>query len=159
MWQYVVVTGSTWRLLEILPRKISTFYCRVSYVTETRIPSLVLRNTWHYVIIRHQKFWFSKFVLRCSYEAALRKGWPWHNQCKVAWCPAPPRHLMRPYARKVDSFHQKCIHIYYWSVSTQSKTLYFIVMCFSYIWNKKVILGSKHNLEHNMIILGEKKIF
>ena len=70
---YGAVTGSTWRLLEILPRKISTFYCRVSYVTVTR-PSLVLRNTWHYVIIQRQQFWFPKFVLRCSYEAALRKG-------------------------------------------------------------------------------------
>ena len=71
---YGALTGSTWRLLEILPRKISTFYCRVSYVTVARIPSLVLRNTWHYVIIRRRKFWFPKFVLRCSYEAALRKG-------------------------------------------------------------------------------------
>ena len=53
---YGALTGSTWRLLEILPRKISTFYCRVSYVMVTRIPSLVLRNTWHYVIIRRQKF-------------------------------------------------------------------------------------------------------
>ena len=34
----------------------------------------MLRNTWHYVIIRRRKFWFPKFVLRCSYEAALRKG-------------------------------------------------------------------------------------
>ena len=75
-WQNVVVTRSTcmWRLLEIMPRKMSTFYCRVSYVTVTRIPSLVLRNTWHYMIIRRQKFGFPKFVLRCSYEAALRKG-------------------------------------------------------------------------------------
>ena len=40
----------------------------------TRIPSLVLRNTWHYLIIRRRKFWFPKFVLRCSYEPALRKG-------------------------------------------------------------------------------------
>ena len=71
---YVVVTGSMWRLLEILPHKISTFYCRVSYVALTRITSLVLRNTWHYVIIRHQKFRFPKFVLRGSYEAALHKG-------------------------------------------------------------------------------------
>ena len=45
---YGALTGSTWRLLEILPRKIITFYCRVSYVTVTRIPSLKLRNTWHY---------------------------------------------------------------------------------------------------------------
>ena len=50
------LTGSTWRLLEtgekfqnmfkILPRKISHFYRRVSDVAVTRIPSLVLRNTW-----------------------------------------------------------------------------------------------------------------
>ena len=45
-----------------------------TYVAVTRIPSLVLRNTWHYVIIRCQNFLFPKFVLRCSYEAALRKG-------------------------------------------------------------------------------------
>ena len=71
---YEALTGSTWRLLEILSLKISTFYCRVSYVAVTRIPSLVLRNTWHYVIIRRRKFRFPKFVLRCSYEVALRKG-------------------------------------------------------------------------------------
>ena len=71
---YGALTWSTWRLLEILPRKISTFYCRVSYVTVTRITSLVLCNMWHYVIIQGRKFWFPKFVLRCSYEAALRKG-------------------------------------------------------------------------------------
>ena len=72
---YEALTGSTWCLLEILPRKISTFYCRVStWGRVTRIPSLVLHNTWHYVIIRRQKYWFPKFVLRCSYEAALRKG-------------------------------------------------------------------------------------
>ena len=53
---YGALTGSTRRLLEILPRKISTFNSRVSYVTVTRIPSLVLRNTWHYVIIRRRKF-------------------------------------------------------------------------------------------------------
>ena len=73
---YGGLTGSTWRLLEILPRKICTFYCRhgrVSYVAVTRIPSLVLRSTWHYVIIWRRKFLFPKFVLRCSYEAALRK--------------------------------------------------------------------------------------
>ena len=39
-----------------------------------RIHSLVLRNTWHYVIIRLQKFWFPKFVFCYSNEAALRKG-------------------------------------------------------------------------------------
>ena len=72
MWQYVVVTGSTWRLL---PRKISPIYCHVSYVAEvTRIPLLVLRNMWHYVIIRYSYGELPKFVLRCSYEAALRKG-------------------------------------------------------------------------------------
>ena len=71
---YGALAGSTWRLLEILPCEISTFYCHVSCVMVTRIPSLVLRNTWHYVIIRRQKCWFPKFVLRCSYEAALRKG-------------------------------------------------------------------------------------
>ena len=67
-------TGSTWRLL---PRKISPIYCRVSYVmyvAVTRIASLVLRNTWHYVIIRYSYGELPKFVLRCSYEAALRKG-------------------------------------------------------------------------------------
>ena len=40
----------------------------------TRIPSLVLRNTWHYVIIRYSYGELPKFVLPCSYEAALRKG-------------------------------------------------------------------------------------
>ena len=60
-WQYVVVTGPTrglrdafwkvernFKMFKILSRKISPFYCRVSYVAVTRIPSLVLRNTWHY---------------------------------------------------------------------------------------------------------------
>ena len=67
---YGALTGSMWHL----PCKISPIYCRVSYVAVARIPSLVLRNTWHYVIIRRRKFWFPKFVLRCSYEAALRNG-------------------------------------------------------------------------------------
>ena len=38
---YGALTGATWRLLEILPRKISTFYCRVSYVAVTRKDPLV----------------------------------------------------------------------------------------------------------------------
>ena len=46
----------------------------VSYVAVTMIPSLVLRNTWHYVKIRYSYGELPKFVLRCSYEAALRKG-------------------------------------------------------------------------------------
>ena len=78
---YGALTGSTWRLL---PRKISPIYCRVSYVAVTRIPSLVLRNTWHYVIIRYSYGELPKFVLRCSYEAALRKGqWPRHYKVKT----------------------------------------------------------------------------
>ena len=68
---YGALTGSMWRLL---PRKISPIYCRVSYVAVTRIPSLVLRNMWHYVILRYSYRELPKFVLRCSYEAALRKG-------------------------------------------------------------------------------------
>ena len=68
---YGALMGSTWRLL---PHKISPIYCRVSYVAVTRIPSLVLRNTWHYVIICNSYGELPKFVLRCSYEAALRKG-------------------------------------------------------------------------------------
>ena len=68
---YGALTGSTWHLL---PRKISPIYCRDSYVAVTRIPSLVLRNTWHYVIICYSYGELPKFVLRCSYEAALRKG-------------------------------------------------------------------------------------
>ena len=60
-WQYVVDTGSTWRLL---PRKISSIYCRVSYgMAVTGIPWLVLRNTWHYVIIRYSYGELPKFVL------------------------------------------------------------------------------------------------
>ena len=74
-WQCVVVTGplrgSMWRLLES-GGEISK--CCVSYVAVTRIPSLVLHNTWHYVIIRYSYGELPKFVLRCSYEAALRKG-------------------------------------------------------------------------------------
>ena len=77
---YVAVRGSYGALngglhdafWKVLPRKISPIYCRVSYVAVTRILSLVLSNTWHYVIIRRRKFWFLN--LRCSYEAALRKG-------------------------------------------------------------------------------------
>ena len=68
---YGALTGSTWRLL---PRKISPINCRISYVAVTRIPSLVLRNTLHYVIIRYSYGELPKFVLRCSYEAALCKG-------------------------------------------------------------------------------------
>ena len=68
---YGALTGSTWRLL---PRKISPIYCRVSYVVVTRIPSLVLRDTLHYMIIRYSYGELPKADLRCSYEAALRKG-------------------------------------------------------------------------------------
>ena len=64
---YVAIRGSyggltgvyverNFKMFKILPRKISPFYCRVSYVAVTRIPSLVLRNTWHYVIIWRRKF-------------------------------------------------------------------------------------------------------
>ena len=53
---YGALNGSTYMYVTFLPRKISPFYCRVSYVAVTRIPSLVLRNTWHYVIIRRRKF-------------------------------------------------------------------------------------------------------
>ena len=71
---YGALTGSTWRLL---PRKISPIYCRVSYVAVTRIPSLVLRNTWHYVIIRYRYG-----ELKLSYVAHTRwlyaKVWPRH---------------------------------------------------------------------------------
>ena len=44
---YVAVRGS---YVVRLPHKklISSIYCRVPYVAVTRIPSLVLRNTWHY---------------------------------------------------------------------------------------------------------------
>ena len=68
---YGALTGSMWRLL---PRKISPIYCCVSYVAVMRIPSLLLRNTWHYVIIRYSYGELPKFILRCSYEAALLKG-------------------------------------------------------------------------------------
>ena len=72
---YGALTGSTWR--QVLPRKISTIYCdsRVFYVAVTGIPSIVLRNTWHYYVkIRYSYGELPKFVSRCSYEAALRKG-------------------------------------------------------------------------------------
>ena len=83
---YVAVTGPlrglcdafwkverNFKMFKILPRKISPIYCRVSYVA-VRIPSLVLRNTWHYVIIWRWKFWFPKFVLTLLiHEAALHK--------------------------------------------------------------------------------------
>ena len=68
---YGALTGSMWRLL---PRKISPIYCRVSYVALTKIHSLVLRNMWHYVIIRYSYGELPKFDLHCSYKAALRKG-------------------------------------------------------------------------------------
>ena len=61
-WQYVVVTGPL--------RGLRDAFCRVSYVVVTMIPSLVLRNTWHYAIIRYSYRELPKFVLRCSYEAA-----------------------------------------------------------------------------------------
>ena len=84
---YVVVTGPLrglrdefWKVERNFKKfchvKSALLYCRVSYVAVTRIPSLVLRNTWHYVIIRgvYGAENFPKFVLRCSYEAAVRKG-------------------------------------------------------------------------------------
>ena len=75
-WQYVVVTGLLWGSRDAfchVKSALSTV-SRVSCVEVTRIPSLVLRNTWHYVIIRYSYGELPKFVLRCSYEAALRKG-------------------------------------------------------------------------------------
>ena len=71
---YGSLTGLCDAFWKVLPCKISPIYCRVSYVAVTRIPLLVLCNTWHYVIIRRRKIRFPKFVLRCSYDAALRKG-------------------------------------------------------------------------------------
>ena len=70
-WQYVVVMGPLQGLRDAI--------CHVksapsTAVAVTRIPSVVLRNTWHYVIIRYSYGELPKFVLRCSYEAALRKG-------------------------------------------------------------------------------------
>ena len=66
--------GATWRLL---PLQISPIYCRVSYVTVTRIPSLVLRNTWHHVIIRYS---YKELPINLSYVAHTRqlyaKVWP-----------------------------------------------------------------------------------
>ena len=70
----VAVRGSYGVYVTLLPRKISHIYRRVSYVAVTRIPSLVLSNTLHYVMIRYSYGELPKFVLRCSYEAALRKG-------------------------------------------------------------------------------------
>ena len=70
-WQYVVVTG-----VYVTPSATQNQPYLLSYllhVAVTRIPSLVLRNTWHYVIIRYSYGELPKFVLRCSYEAALRK--------------------------------------------------------------------------------------
>ena len=37
-----------------------------------------LRGPWFTWRLRRRKFWFPKFVLRCSYEAALRNLWPRH---------------------------------------------------------------------------------
>ena len=74
-WQYVVVTGPL--------RGLRDAFCHVKSAQSTvmsptwrvtRIPSLVLHNTWHYVIIRYSYGEIPKFVLRCSYEAALHKG-------------------------------------------------------------------------------------
>ena len=73
-WQYVVVTGPLRGLRDAFCHvKSALLYCRVSYVVVTRIPSLVLRNTWHYVILRYSFVELPKLVLRCSYEAALRR--------------------------------------------------------------------------------------
>ena len=60
---YVVVTGPLQDLCDA--------FCRFSYVAVTRIPSLVLRNKWHYVIIRYSYGELPKFVLRCSYEGGF----------------------------------------------------------------------------------------
>ena len=73
---YEALTGSTWHLL---PRNISHIYCRVSYVVVTRIPSLVLSNTWHYVTVTGN-------FLNLSYVAHTRrlyaKVWPRHKGVK-----------------------------------------------------------------------------
>ena len=75
---YVTVRGSYGVYMTLLPCKISPFYCHVSYMAVTRIPSLVLRNTWHYVIIGAENFDF----LNLSYVAHTRrlytKVWPQH---------------------------------------------------------------------------------
>ena len=87
---YGALTGSTWRLLEsgenfCHVKSALYIYCHVSYVAVTWIPSLVLRNTWHYVIIRRQTFWFPNFVLyvahtRRLYAKVWPRVWPRHNE-------------------------------------------------------------------------------
>ena len=74
-WQYLVVTGPLRGLRDAFCHVKSALSTAVSsYVAVTRIPSLVLRNTWHYVIIHYSYGELPEFVLRCSYEAALRKA-------------------------------------------------------------------------------------
>ena len=68
---YGALTGSTDAFCHV---KSALIYCRVSYVAVTRIPSLVLHNTWHYMTIRYSYGEPPKFVLLCSYESALHKG-------------------------------------------------------------------------------------
>ena len=94
-WEIRDPYGSTWRLLEsgekfqmfkILPRKISPIYCHVSYVAVTRIPSIVLRNTWHYVIIRRQNFLFLNLSCVAHMRRLYAKVWPRHKDktiCKI----------------------------------------------------------------------------
>ena len=68
---YVVVTGALRGLRDAFYHVKSALSTVLSCLLRggTRIPSLVLRNTWHFVIIR-----YSYGDLRGSYEAALRKG-------------------------------------------------------------------------------------
>ena len=81
----VVVTGSTWRLLEMSK-------CCVSYVAVMRIPSLVLRNTWHYVIMCYSYGELPKFILS---TLLIRGGFKY---AKV-W----PRHYWRTFLQGLDS--------------------------------------------------------
>ena len=75
-WQFVVVVTGPLRGLRdafCYVKSALAIYCRVSYVAV--IPSfIVLCNTWHYMIISYSYGELPKFVLRCSYKAALRKG-------------------------------------------------------------------------------------
>ena len=80
---YVAVRGSYGALTGSTRRKIIPIYGRVSYVAVTRIPSLVLQNTWHYIYVIIRYTVTGTHFLNLSYVAHTRrlyaKVWPRHK--------------------------------------------------------------------------------
>ena len=146
---YGALTGSTWRLL---PRKISPVYCRVSYVAVTRIPLLVLRNTWHYVIIRYSYGEIPKSLSCVAHTRRLyAKVWPRHYAGSLAGRAFAWRCdrilILRVVATFLSHVHPPCsrvhdnVYLNIWNVHLHSGRQSIYAWCLSLLgfyhcWNK-----------------------